>query len=192
MPSWLPGRPSATGAEVPIWTLAETGYVSRVTSRRTKASSPGRGAVLAWLVGVEAIGAISAMLARRGAWFDALQKPAWTAPGWLFESAQTLFLAFLAIAAWLVWRERSRVPVRLPLIWFGAMLALSALWAPLLHGLRRPDLAMLCLSALWVTIVMTMVSFHRIRTVASWLLLPWLLWITYTAALVLAIWVRNG
>lgn len=166
--------------------------MSRVTSRRTKAPSAGRGAVLAWLVGVEAIGAISAMLARRGAWFDALQKPAWTAPGWLFESAQTLFLAFLAIAAWLVWRERSRVPVRLPLIWFGAMLALSALWAPLLHGLRRPDLAMLCLSALWVTIVMTMVSFHRVRTVASWLLLPWLLWITYTAALVLSIWVRNG
>lgn len=192
MPSCLTGRPSATGAEVPIWTLPEAGYVSRVTTRRARVSSPGRGAVLAWLVGVEAIGAISAMLARRGAWFDTLRKPAWTAPGWLFESTRTLFLALLAIAAWLVWRERARVPVRLPLIWFGIMLALSALWAPLLHGLRRPDLAMLCLSALWVTIVMTMISFHRIKAAAGWLLLPWLLWITYAAALVLSIWVRNG
>jgi tryptophan-rich sensory protein len=39
---------------------------------------------------------------------------------------------------------------------------------------------------------MTMVSFHRIRAVASWLLLPFLVWITYVAALVLSLWVRNG
>jgi tryptophan-rich sensory protein len=148
--------------------------------------------VLAWLVGVEAVGAISAMLARRGAWFDALQKPAWTAPDWLFESVRTLLFALLALAAWMVWRERERTPVRLALIWFGVLLALAALWAPLLHGLRRPDLAMLCLSALWVTIVMTMISFHRIRAAASWLLLPFAFWTTYVAALVLSLWVRNG
>lgn len=166
--------------------------MSRVTSKRAKASPRSGGAVLAWLVGVEAVGAVSAMLARRGAWFDALRKPAWSAPDWAFESVRTLCLALLALAAWLVWRERARLPVRLPLIWFGVMLALGALWEPLLQGLRRPDLAMLCLSALWVTIIMTMISFHRVRPVASWLLLPWLLWITYAGALVLSIWVRNG
>lgn len=166
--------------------------MSRVTTKRRQASQEGRGVVLAWLVGVEAAGAVSAMLSRRGAWFDALQKPAWTAPGWMFESVRTLCFALLAFAAWIVWRERGRMPVRLALIWFGVTLALSALWAPLLQGLRRPDLAMLCLSALWVAIVMTMVSFHRIRPLASWLLLPWLLWITYVAALVLSLWVRNG
>ena len=166
--------------------------MSRVTSSRTRRSSATRGSLLAWLVGVEAVGAISAMLARRGAWFDALQQPAWTAPDWLFEAIRTLLFALLAFAAWTVWRERGRTPARLALIWFGVLLALAVLWAPLLHGLRRPDLAMLCLSALWVTIVMTMVSFHRIRALASWLLLPFLVWITYVAALVLSLWVRNG
>ncbi len=165
--------------------------MSRVTRGRRK-NGRGPGPLLAWVAGVEAVGAISAMVVRRGAWYTALAKPAWTPPDWVFAPVWVALYATMAVAAWMVWRERDRLTVRKALIWFGVQLAFNALWNPLFFGFRRLDLAMLDLSLLWVAILLTMRNFHRVRAVAGWLLVPYLAWVTFAGALTLSIWVRNG
>lgn len=165
--------------------------MSRVTRKAARpASSPVT--LIAWIVGVEAIGAISALLARRGAWYAGLTTPSWSAPRWLENLAAAAAAACLAIAAWQVWSATASGRRRPVVIALGLILGLGFLWPPFLYGAHRPDLAMLALSALWVAIVRATGIFHRIRPLAAWLLVPPLLWTTYAAASTLAIWLRNG
>lgn len=149
-------------------------------------------ALVAWIVGVEAAGALSALLARRGAWYDALAKPAWAPPEWLHAPLAVMLYGTLAVAGWLIWRMETKRESRTARMLFASLLLLAVLWGPLFFGGQRPDLAMLDISALWVANVLAIRIFHRIRPVAAWLLIPCLAWATGTGALTLSIWLRNG
>jgi len=149
-------------------------------------------ALVAWLVIAEAAGALSVLLARRGAWYAALAKPPWAPPDWLHAPVAVVLNGLLAVAGWLVWREAKRAGARPPVAIFVVVLVLATLWGPLLAGLQRLDLAMLDLSALWVANALAIQIFHRIRPAAGWLLVPYLAWTTAAAAFTLSLWLRNG
>jgi len=68
-------------------------------------------------------------------WYDALNKPSWNPPGWIFEPVWSLLYLVMAVAAWLVWR---RVGWGKALMFYFIQLALNAAWTP--HG-RRMDAA---------------------------------------------------
>ena len=70
-------------------------------------------------------------------------------------------------------------------------LVLNAAWTPIFFGLHRPDLAFVEIVVLWLSIVATMAAFHPVNAAAAWLLLPYLLWVTFAAALNFAVWRLN-
>jgi benzodiazapine receptor len=70
-------------------------------------------------------------------------------------------------------------------------LILNASWSPIFFGMRRPDLAFIEVVMLWLSIIATIAAFHRVNPVAAWLLLPYLAWVTFAAALNLTIWRLN-
>lgn len=76
-----------------------------------------------------------------GPWYDGLRKPPWTPPNRVFGPVWTVLYASMAIAAWLVWRQRRTPPVALPLGLFGLQLALNLAWSGLFFALRRPGWA---------------------------------------------------
>jgi tryptophan-rich sensory protein len=55
----------------------------------------------------------------------------------------------------------------------------------------RPDLAFMEIVILWFSIVATIATFHPLNAVAAWLLLPYLGWVTFAAALNFTIWRMN-
>jgi len=121
-------------------------------------------------------------------WYPALQKPSWTPPGWVFGPAWTLLYPLMAVAGWMAWREgRARLG---PLL-FLLQLALNAAWPWLFFAQRRLDLALVCVAALWVAILGTTVAFWRSSRGAAILLLPYLAWVGFAAALNHAIWRLN-
>ena len=167
--------------------------MSRVTRRRPDAAKGGEwGALVAWIIGVEAADGLGALLARPGAWYAGLDRPS-TAP-----AAGTLTLGWsacyllLAVAAWLTWRERARVTVRRELVVVGAMTALSVLWTICLFGARRPDLAGLVIGMLWVVAIFALGRLGRVRRAAALLLVPVFCWVSYLGAVTIGIWLRNG
>ena len=125
------------------------------------------------------------------AWYASLEKPSWTPPGWLFGPVWSILYLMMAIAAWLVWRRRTSVNIKLPLTLFFVQLALNAAWSWLFFGLQRPGLAFADLVLLWLAILVTMFVFWKRATPAGWLMVPYLLWTTFAAALNLAIWRLN-
>jgi len=124
-------------------------------------------------------------------WYASLQKPAWTPPNWLFGPVWTLLYLSMAIAAWLVWRERGFQGARLALALFAAQLVLNTLWSILFFGLRSPGAALVEIGVLWAAIFATMLAFWRVSHAAGWLMWPYLLWVTLAGFLNLAIWRLN-
>lgn len=124
-------------------------------------------------------------------WYAALTKPSWNPPNWVFGPVWTMLYLMMAVAAWLVWRRRGAA-AGVPLALFAAQLALNALWSYLFFGLHRPGLAFAEITLLWAAILATLLAFRRVVPLAAWLLVPYLLWVTFAAFLNFTIWRLNG
>ncbi|HEX8456470.1 MAG TPA: TspO/MBR family protein [Pyrinomonadaceae bacterium] len=124
-------------------------------------------------------------------WYASLQKPAWTPPAWVFGPVWTLLYLLMAVAVWLVWRERGFTGARPALTLFAVQLTLNALWSVVFFGWKRPGLALVEIYFLWAAIFATMLSFWRISHAAAWLIWPYLLWVTFAGFLNLSIWRLN-
>jgi len=123
-------------------------------------------------------------------WYQDLVKPGWTPSGWVFGPVWSVLYAMMGVSAWLVWR-RVGSAIRRPLMLFAAQLMLNAAWSLLFFGLRRPDLAFAEIVLLWCLILATMLAFRPVSRLAGALLIPYLAWVTYAAALNAAIWRLN-
>ncbi|MCP5111321.1 MAG: tryptophan-rich sensory protein [bacterium] len=122
-------------------------------------------------------------------WYQALERPAWNPPDWVFGPVWSALYLSMAIAARLVWRRRERTAR--PLLIFGVQLFLNVLWSALFFGLRSPGTAFVGILLLWAAILATIQAFARISRPAGWLLIPYLLWVTFAAALNFSIWRLN-
>jgi translocator protein len=127
-----------------------------------------------------------------GDWYRELAKPSFTPPGWLFGPVWTVLYATMGVAAWLVWRDYGFAGAPAALGLFVIQLGLNGLWSFVFFGLQRPALAFLELVLLWLTILATLKAFWRHKPPAGWLLLPYLLWVSFAALLNFAIWRLNA
>lgn len=123
--------------------------------------------------------------------YAALERPSWAPPSWLFGPVWTALYVMIAVAGWLVWRQAGVSGARAALSVFGVQLVLNALWTPLFFGADRFGLAFAEIVVLWLAIVATIVLFRRHSKPAAALLVPYLAWVTFAAALNFAIWQLN-
>jgi tryptophan-rich sensory protein len=124
-------------------------------------------------------------------WYPQLQKPSWTPPGAVFGPVWTVLYLIMGVSAWLIWRDSWGSRRRWALLIFAIQLGLNGIWPLLFFGLRNPGWAALEIVLLWTAIVATMLAFARISRLATGLLVPYLLWVSFAAALNLAIWNLN-
>jgi tryptophan-rich sensory protein len=148
-------------------------------------------ALIGWLALCFAAAGTAAFVSIDG-WYAALQKPSWNPPAWVFGPAWTVLYISMAVAAWLVWREGGWKAHGRALGLFLVQWVLNALWTPLFFGLQRPDLAFAEIVVLWLVLAATLAAFWRINKVAGALLVPYLAWVSFAAALNFAIWRLNG
>jgi translocator protein len=127
-----------------------------------------------------------------GEWYAGLKKPSWNPPGWIFGPVWTGLYALMAIAAWLVWKRGGAKAMRLPLGLFLLQLLFNALWSWLFFGRHQPALALVDLMLLWLSLLATLVAFRKVNVIAGRLLVPYLLWVSFAAALNFALWRLNG
>jgi translocator protein len=132
-------------------------------------------------VAVSVLGGLSTDI---GAWYRALNKPSWQPPDWLFGPVWTTIYAFTAAAGVTVWRathERSQHRWIIGLFVLNAVV--NVLWSLLFFRLQRPDWALAEVGFLWGSIVLLIVVFSRWSRTAGWLLLPYLLWVSFASFL---------
>ena len=136
-----------------------------------------------------AVGAVASIQAK--SFYGQLVQPEWAPPSYVFGPVWTVLYALMAIAAWLVWRSGGFHTNRVAMSLFMVQLALNALWSWLFFAWQRGALAFVDIVLLWVLIVVTLVSFWRVRPLAGALLIPYLLWVSFAAALNYSLWQLN-
>ncbi|WP_372372377.1 TspO/MBR family protein [Xanthomonas sp. NCPPB 1638] len=148
--------------------------------------------LLGWLVLCYAVAGLGAMASIQAASFYAeLLRPAWAPPGWLFGPVWTVLYGMMAVSAWLVWRRAGGGEARVALILFLAQLALNGLWSWFFFAWHLGGWAFADIAALWLVLAATIRVFAKRQTLASWLLVPYLAWVSFAAALNFSVWQLN-
>ena len=125
-------------------------------------------------------------------WYTTLIKPAFAPPNWVFGPVWTTIFALMGVAAFLVWRAGlHRRDVRIALAIGVAQLVLNFLWSVIFFGLRNPGAAFVEIIILWLAILATMIAFARVSRTAAWLLVPYIVWVSFAAYLNYSIWIAN-
>jgi tryptophan-rich sensory protein len=134
------------------------------------------------------IATIGGTLTDTGPWYQALKKPSWQPPDWLFGPAWTTIFALATMSAVSAWRAAKTRAQREWVIGLFALNGfLNVLWSMLFFALRRPDWALLEVVLLWLSILLPILVFWRLSRAASYYLLPYLAWVTFAAYLNLTI-----
>ncbi len=146
----------------------------------------------AWLVvsfAASAVGAVATICASE--FYGELMQPAWAPPAAVFGPVWTVLYALMGIAVWLVWQSGGLQKQRVDIALFLAQLAVNALWSWLFFAWSLGALAFIDILFLIALVVATIVCFWRVRPLAGLLLVPYLLWISFAAALNYSIWHLN-
>ncbi|OOG70490.1 TspO/MBR family protein [Algoriphagus sp. A40] len=123
-------------------------------------------------------------------WYSTLNKPSWNPPNWLFGPTWTLLYILMGIACYLIWKSDYPQKKALLKLYF-IQLILNALWSPAFFGMQSPIFGLLVIGPLWVAIVFCIIQFKKFSPLASGLMVPYLLWVTFATALNTAILVLN-
>lgn len=152
------------------------------------------GPIIVAILVCEGVGLLAAWATQTAVttWYPTLVKPSFTPPNWLFGPVWTILYAMMGVAAALVWGTKNRPSaVRRGLFLFGVQLVLNGAWSFAFFWARSPEVGLGVILVLWGALAGTVRQFFRVRTAAGWLLVPYLLWVSYAVALNGGVWWLN-
>jgi tryptophan-rich sensory protein len=130
------------------------------------------------------VAALGATVTDLGPWYQALAKPDWNPPDALFPIGWTLIYALITVAGITAWRA---APTAAAAEWVLGLFALNGFlnisWSLIFFRLQRPDWAFAEVIVLWLSILAMIVFCGRFSKSAAWLLVPYLAWVSFAAAL---------
>lgn len=137
-----------------------------------------------WLgvcIGAAAVGAVGSSSSAEI--YGELARPDWAPPAWLFGPVWSVLYVLMGVAAWSIWRMGPSSATGVPLALFVVQLSANALWTWLFFRWQLGGWALAEILVLWLLIAATTVAFWRLRPLASALLMPYLAWVAFAAAL---------
>ena len=118
-------------------------------------------------------------------WYQTLNKPFFSPPNSIFGPVWTFLYILMGCSLYLVWLKKEVPAV------FWVQFILNAVWSIIFFGMKNPTLAFVDIIALWIAIILTIKSFAKIDKLASFLLYPYLAWVSFATVLNLGIWLLN-
>lgn len=126
-------------------------------------------------------------------WYSTLEKPSFNPPNWIFGPVWTFLYILMGIALGKVWSaDISGIEKNKAIFVFGSQLAVNAIWSIFFFGMQNPVLAFVDIIILILLIVYTIKLFKPINRMASWLLYPYLAWVSFATILNLSIILLNN
>ena len=148
-------------------------------------------------------------------WYKTLNKPFFNPPDWIFGPVWTTLFILMGISLYLVWSKKWE-PNNKPIyknvkVWnnlskkflsgswkkaniviiFATQLVLNVLWSVIFFGMHLTVVAFFELIMLLFAIMFTIINFYRVSKNAAYLLIPYILWVSFAGILNLFIWVLN-
>lgn len=142
--------------------------------------------ILVCILAIEVLGSLSGLLTASSiqGWFSTLERPPGNPPNWVFGPVWSVFYAMIGTSLALFWHQSSPGPERTKgFSVFGFQFLLNLAWTPVFFGAQQIALALVVIAMLAIGIVLTMMIFRPVTRVASLLLVPYLLWVSYATYL---------
>ncbi len=125
-------------------------------------------------------------------WYAGLQKPSFSPPNTVFGPVWTILYLLMGVSLYLIIKKGIKArQEKEAVIIFGVQLGLNFLWSILFFGLKSPLFALADIALLWVAILATIIAFFRISKKAAFLLVPYLLWVSFALVLNFTILILN-
>ena len=166
--------------------------MNNVTNKRlaVRRDLIGLGGFLLLCFAVSGLGGV-ATASSVGSWYQALVKPSFNPPDWVFGPVWTTLFVLIAIAGWRIWRRPDSRARRVALAFYAVQLGLNLAWSVLFFGLQLIGGALVDIFLLLTAIVATTILFWRIEWAAAALLVPYATWVAFALLLNGSIWLLN-
>ncbi|MCB2290412.1 tryptophan-rich sensory protein [Clostridium sp. CS001] len=156
----------------------------------------GKKNIIAFIISIviaQGVGLLSGFLSMTASnSYEAFNKPFFSPPGWVFPVVWSILYFLMAIAAYRIWlKGKSREDVSKALTLYGTQLLLNFLWSLIFFRFRLYAIAFLELLLLIVFILLTTFEFFRIDKPSGYLMIPYILWVSFAGVLNYAIWMLN-
>jgi tryptophan-rich sensory protein len=125
-------------------------------------------------------------------WYVYLNKPFFSPPNYLFGPTWTVLYILMGISLYLIWKKGTKnKKVREALIFFAIQLTLNAAWSPIFFGAKNLFVSLIVIIFMWLFIIKTILAFGRINKTASYLLYPYIIWVSFASILNFSVWLLN-
>ena len=128
--------------------------------------------------------------------FASLNQPPLSPPGWVFPVVWTILYALMGFATYLVWNSGHRMTESFmtresALQVYGVQLVVNFFWSIFFFGFDLYLFSFFWLVLLWGLIILNIIFYGKIRPLAGWLLVPYLLWVTFAGYLNFGVFLLN-
>ncbi|WP_010180079.1 TspO/MBR family protein [Aquimarina agarilytica] len=125
-------------------------------------------------------------------WYTTLSKPSFNPPNYVFGPVWTILYILMGISAGKIWNHGFYHKwVKTALYHFGFQLILNITWSLVFFGLNEIFGALLIIIGLLVLLLFTYKWFKIVNTNAAYLLIPYILWVSFASVLNFSIWQLN-
>ena len=149
------------------------------------------------ILGLGSLSGVSSMSEIQG-WYANLNKPSFTPPNWLFGPVWSILYILIGGSFGLIWQvaAKGRYPIitkfaRQGLVLFGIHFLLNLAWTPVFFGLNNPAWGLVIILALLTMILLLIRHFFRLDRLSAFLMIPYLIWVSYATALNIGILILN-
>lgn len=123
-------------------------------------------------------------------WYVSINKPSFNPPNWIFGPVWTLLYILMGIAFFLIWKSDAPSKEK-AYLFFALQLILNFFWSIIFFHFHATGAALMEIILLWICILLSILSFYPISKPAAYLLIPYLLWVSFATVLNFAIWKLN-
>lgn len=116
-------------------------------------------------------------------WYETLNKPSFSPPNWLFGPVWTTLYLLLGISLFLIWKQSKSKKRDQAVLVFFIQLALNFGWSFIFFYFNRIGLALIEIVLLWTSILVMLILFYKIKPLAAYINIPYLLWVTFATIL---------
>ena len=131
------------------------------------------------------VGGIVALITMPFMDYNSLKQPPLAPPGFLFPIVWTILYILMGVSTYLVSKKET-----VPMIYY-VQLGVNALWSIIFFVFKLRLFAFALIILLVILVVKMIIEFYKIDKVASYLQIPYLLWILFVGYLNLGIYLLN-
>lgn len=140
------------------------------------------------------LGAIAGIFTSKAipGWYATLNQPVFNPPAWVFGPVWTILYIIMGVSLFLIWKLESGKERNQAMLVFSIQLLLNFGWSFLFFYFKMIGVALIDIVALWIMIIIMLYRFYRLKPLAAYINIPYLLWVTFATVLNAAYFLLNS